>query len=230
MFLLIHPPSQTAISTKRTEKGTKRREHFLDYAIEKHGTKLVRDTKVLLRILVLYLPLPLFWALFDQQGSRWTFQATKMDGDFGIYTFKPDQMHVLNPLLVLAIVPLMNKVVYPIIAKIGINTSLRKLTLGGMLAALAFVLSGIVELELDKSNPILPNANHGQIRLFNGFPCEYNIRSNISVVNNVELGALEAYQVLQLRLSSNERFELKFYQINGKETEHCPKAFTRYTY
>lgn len=187
----------------------------------------MRDTKILLRILVLYLPLPLFWALFEQQGSRWTFQATKMDGNFGFYTFKPDQMHVLNPLLVVAIVPLMDNIVYPIIAKVGINTSLRKLTLGGLLAAVAFVLSGLVELELEKSNPILPNANHGQIRLFNGFPCNYNIQSNISGLTDFKLKALEAYQILELPLSSNERFALTFQKIDGKETTECPKEFNR---
>ena len=42
--------------------------------------KLVRDIKYVLRILILYIPLPLFWTLFDQQGSRWTLQAVRMDG------------------------------------------------------------------------------------------------------------------------------------------------------
>ena len=54
-------------------------EHWLDPAKEKYDTKLVGDTKILLRVLVLFLPLPVFWALFDQQvievvtwsKSRW---------------------------------------------------------------------------------------------------------------------------------------------------------------
>ena len=39
-----------------------------------------RDTKYVLQILVLFIPIPAFWALFDQQGSRWTLQAISMDG------------------------------------------------------------------------------------------------------------------------------------------------------
>ena len=44
--------------------------HWLDPAKEKYDTKLVGDTKILLRVLVLFLPLPVFWALFDQQVFR----------------------------------------------------------------------------------------------------------------------------------------------------------------
>ena len=41
------------------------------------------------------LPLPIFWALFDQQGSRWTLQAARMDGNFlGVFTFEPDSFQV----------------------------------------------------------------------------------------------------------------------------------------
>lgn len=77
------------------EKKTNPKEHWLDYAESTFGRKLVLETKILLNVLVLYLPLPFFWALFDQQGSRWTFQATRMDGDVGFYVIKPDQMQVI---------------------------------------------------------------------------------------------------------------------------------------
>lgn len=51
------------------------RNNLLDYSIEKYGTELVGDIRRLGRILVLYLPLPLFWTLYDQKGSRWTIQV-----------------------------------------------------------------------------------------------------------------------------------------------------------
>lgn len=122
----------------------------MDYAEPKYGEKLVSDVKSLLKILVLYLPLPVFWALFDQQGSRWTFQATRMSGDvFGLFQIKPDQMQVINPLLILAFIPLFDCFIYPLLAKCGIKRPLQKLTFGGILAALAFLISGIVEIELE---------------------------------------------------------------------------------
>ena len=42
-------------------------EHWMDHAKEKYPTKLVDDTKCLLKLLVLYIPFPLYWALYGQQ-------------------------------------------------------------------------------------------------------------------------------------------------------------------
>jgi dipeptide/tripeptide permease len=44
----------------------------------------IGDVRQLLKVLTMFLPLPLFWALSDQQGSRWTLQAEHMDGDIVI--------------------------------------------------------------------------------------------------------------------------------------------------
>ncbi|KAG5684399.1 hypothetical protein PVAND_013634 [Polypedilum vanderplanki] len=117
-----------AISTRKHEKQTSPREHWLDYGETKYGRKLVLETKILFNILVLILPLPFFWALFDQQGSRWTFQATRMDGDIGFYTIKPDQMQVVNPLLILIFIPLYEVAFYPLLNLIGIRRPLQKIT------------------------------------------------------------------------------------------------------
>src|SRR6266404_619720 len=57
-----------------------KRDHWLDHADDKYSKKKLNDVKVLLKVLKLYLPIPIFWALFDQQGSKWTLQATRMDG------------------------------------------------------------------------------------------------------------------------------------------------------
>lgn len=65
--------------------------------------------------------------------------------DFLNWTMKPDQMQVINPLLVLLFIPFFEIVVYPTLAKIGIRKPLQKISLGGFLAALAFVLSAAVQ-------------------------------------------------------------------------------------
>jgi solute carrier family 15 oligopeptide transporter 1 len=82
-----------------------------------YDSKLIEDTKTLLRVLVLYLPLPVFWALFDQQGSRWTFQATRMNGQVGSYIIKPDQMQLCNAFFILTLIPLFDQIIYPLFAK-----------------------------------------------------------------------------------------------------------------
>jgi len=51
--------------------------------------------------------------------------------------------------------------------------------LGGILAGVAFLCSAIVELQLEKTYPILPGAGESQLRIFNGLPCNYTIQSSL---------------------------------------------------
>lgn len=50
----------------KAEKGQKK-------ACHKKG--LIEDTKSLLRLIIMFLPVPMFWALYDQQGSVWLIQG-----------------------------------------------------------------------------------------------------------------------------------------------------------
>lgn len=103
-----------------------------------------------MRVLKLFIPLPIFWALYDQQGSQWTFQATRMDGRIGGFVLLPDQLQAVNPLLIIIFIPIFETCIYPIFEKIRmINTPLKKLVAGGFLASVAFIVAGLVELELE---------------------------------------------------------------------------------
>ncbi|NXA15579.1 S15A1 protein, partial [Sapayoa aenigma] len=134
-----------------------KREHWLDWASEKYDKRLIAQTKMVLKVLFLYIPLPMFWALFDQQGSRWTLQATAMNGDF-----------IVNPILIVIMVPIVDSVIYPLIAKCKINfTPLKKMTVGMFLASMAFVAAAIVQVQIDKTYPVFPTAGQTQLRLIN---------------------------------------------------------------
>ncbi|XP_049733730.1 solute carrier family 15 member 2 isoform X1 [Elephas maximus indicus] len=131
-----------------------KRQHWLDWAAEKYPKQLIMDVKALTRILFLYIPLPMFWALLDQQGSRWTLQATRMDGNLGFFVLQPDQMQVLNPLLVLVFIPLFDICIYRLISKCGIKfSSIRKMAVGMILACLAFAVAAAVEIKIDEIAP-----------------------------------------------------------------------------
>ncbi|KAM4790241.1 solute carrier family 15 member 1 [Cyanocitta cristata] len=148
-------------------KELPKREHWLDWASEKYDKQLIAQTKMVLKVLFLYIPLPMFWALFDQQGSRWTLQATAMNGDFGILV-QPDQMQIVNPILIVIMVPVVDYLVYPLIKKCKINfTPLRKMTVGMFLASMAFVAAALVQVQIDKTYPVFPAAKQTQVRLIN---------------------------------------------------------------
>jgi len=86
--------------------------------------------------------LPMFWMLYDQQGSVWTLQATRM----ALHGIQPEQMNVINPLLIMAFIPLFERIIYPHMERQGWNIShLRRMGWGMLLAAISFIVSGFLE-------------------------------------------------------------------------------------
>ncbi|XP_026349294.1 solute carrier family 15 member 1 isoform X2 [Ursus arctos] len=153
---------------RHRSKAFPKREHWLDWAREKYNERLISQIKMVTRVMFLYIPLPMFWALFDQQGSRWTLQATTMNGKIGLLELQPDQMQTVNAILIIIMVPIMDAVVYPLIAKCGFNfTSLKKMTVGMFLASMAFVVAAIVQVEIDKTLPVFPKQNEVQVKVLN---------------------------------------------------------------
>ncbi len=142
----------------------------MDFGEQKYGKNFIDDVKALGNVIYMFLPFPIFWALFDQQvyisgmdsikpdlnllnsdqGSRWTFQATRMNGETFGATILPDQMQVVNPLLILGFIPIFDYIIYPLLAKCNIfKTPLQRIVGGGVLAGLSFVVSGVLELQLE---------------------------------------------------------------------------------
>ncbi|XP_068920258.1 solute carrier family 15 member 1 [Petaurus breviceps papuanus] len=153
---------------KHRSKEFPKREHWLDWAKEKYDERLIAQIKMVARVMFLYIPLPMFWALFDQQGSRWTLQATTMNGNFGTIEIQPDQMQTVNAILIVIMVPVVDVVIYPLIAKCGLNfTALKKMTVGMFLAAMAFVAAAILQVEIDKTLPVFPVGNQSQVQVLN---------------------------------------------------------------
>ncbi|NXM57913.1 S15A1 protein, partial [Illadopsis cleaveri] len=152
---------------RHRSKEFPKREHWLDWASDKYDKQLIAQTKMVLRVLFLYIPLPMFWAVFDQQGSRWTLQATAMNGDFGFH-IQPDQMQIVNPILIVIMVPVVDSLVYPLIKKCKLNfTPLKKMTVGMFLGSMAFVAAALVQVQIDKTYPVFPAAGQSQIKLIN---------------------------------------------------------------
>ncbi|MEQ2258411.1 hypothetical protein XENORESO_018913, partial [Xenotaenia resolanae] len=153
---------------------------------------LIAQVKMVLKVLFLYIPLPMFWALFEQQGSRWTFQATTMDGNFGLIIIQPEHMQTVNPILILIMVPVVDIIVYPLIAKCKINfTPLRKITVGMFLAALAFVAAALVQLQIDPTLPSFPSSTEQQAKFINMVNRPIHI---VAGNNNFTLRAFEGGQ------------------------------------
>uniref|UniRef100_A0A915CQW9 Uncharacterized protein n=1 Tax=Ditylenchus dipsaci TaxID=166011 RepID=A0A915CQW9_9BILA len=182
-------------------KGTSRkRSHWLEYYFDTHRCEndpkclelqrkrkdgsvcqkrmFIDDIKSLLRLLVMYLPVPMFWALYDQQGSSWTIQALQMKCRlWGDVMLLPDQMQTLNAVLILAFIPMFQIIIYPLLGKcFKLTLTLRKMIGGGVLAAIAFLISAALQLQVNTTLPDLPADGRGFVSVMNNFEkCTINV-------------------------------------------------------
>ena len=117
--------------------------------------------------------MPLFWTLYDQQGSSWTLQAASMKMfDMGaLGEFQPDMMQAVNCVMVLSFIPLFHKVFYPQLSRIVLVTPLRKMVVGMILCAVAFIVSGLVQVRIQNSHtPMTAAVNQSMVRFVNTLP------------------------------------------------------------
>ncbi|XP_075887116.1 solute carrier family 15 member 2 [Nelusetta ayraudi] len=215
-------------------KGEPQRDHWLDWAEDKYSKRLIQEIKMVLRVLVLYIPLPMFWALFDQQGSRWTIQAARMNMAFGgSFSIKPDQIQMLNALLILLFVPVFDLVIYPLVALCRINvTPLRKMAAGMIFAALAFTAATLVEINVVKT--VVDPAPRGQclLQVLNLAENPVSVKfpsSDFSLPEIPHLQDPEKYERISLGNSGNvQRIEVT---SGGKSSEcyHLLHQETAYT-
>jgi proton-dependent oligopeptide transporter, POT family len=124
---VMHPPSRREAAPSPAERAENRR--------------------ALGKILLIFAPIVVFWTLFDQQHTTWIHQGRLLAPlDLGIFTIKSESMRLMNPLLVMALIPILTYVVYPSFRRWGINpTPLRRMGAGMVLAAISFFIAGVLD-------------------------------------------------------------------------------------
>lgn len=127
----------------------------MDFAEDTCGPELVADTKKVFNVLTVFLFLPVYWALNVQTNSRWVFTASRLDGNIGWYTIKPDQMVMTTTFFIITLIPLFESFFYPVLSKVGIKSNLQKVTSGFVCAIVAHLISALVEWKTDSNDSIL---------------------------------------------------------------------------
>lgn len=126
---------------------TEAHESFIYASVGRYSKEFVNDVSVFLKIIKLFLPLPVFYALLAQQDSTWTFQATLTDTTIFGLKIEADQFKALGPILLLLLIPLWQKIVYPCLQRCDIHlTSLECVFIGALFASLSFVCSGFLQI------------------------------------------------------------------------------------
>jgi proton-dependent oligopeptide transporter, POT family len=103
------------------------------------------------RVLVVFMFIPLFWALWDQNLSEWVLQASHLDLELwkGV-TVLPAQVQLANPVFLVSFLPVFTYIIYPFFEKIGITpTPLRKIGVGLFLTGASFVIIAQIQESVD---------------------------------------------------------------------------------
>jgi POT family proton-dependent oligopeptide transporter len=125
-------------------------QHWLELARDAHPAEAVEGARAILRLAPVFGALAIFWALCDQRGSAWVFQARQLDLAVGGWFLSPAQLQALSPLLALVLVPLLGRVVLPALARRGVDLSpLRKVSAGLFATAAAFAAAGTLQAVID---------------------------------------------------------------------------------
>ena len=111
---------------------------------------LTRDSLLAMwRLAPIYLFVAVFWALYDQTGSAWVLQARKMDLYWMGVEWLPSQIQFVNPFLIMLLIPVFACGVYPAVDRVFPLTPLRKISIGFFVTVIAFVISAVIEMQID---------------------------------------------------------------------------------
>ncbi|GFG29063.1 hypothetical protein Cfor_02093 [Coptotermes formosanus] len=129
---------------------------WLDYAKIRYGGShhdaAVEDVKRLGIILILFICLLPYWLVFFQIETGFQEQGLHLkigfpqDGQGSNFNMPTAWLSLFDQVFILALIPLMNGVVYPTLDKIGVNVSLlTRIAIGMGLSLLAAVSAGVLE-------------------------------------------------------------------------------------
>ncbi|KAG9234524.1 putative peptide transporter ptr2 [Amylocarpus encephaloides] len=99
---------------------------------------------------------PLYWLAYGQMTNNLTSQAATMD----LGHVPNDIVSNLNPLFIVILIPIMDRVVYPGFRKLGLNyTPIKRITTGFFLASMAMVSATVTQSYIYKLHPCRDAAN-----------------------------------------------------------------------
>ena len=119
------------------------------------GVQFFRETfswtgiSALLKLMCIFVFVAVFWALFDQTGSSWVLQAKSLNRTWLGVEWLESQIQAINPILVLALIPVFQFGIYPAVDKVFELTPIRKISLGLFVMVGGFGMVSLVQEWVD---------------------------------------------------------------------------------
>ncbi|PIR19662.1 MAG: MFS transporter [Elusimicrobia bacterium CG11_big_fil_rev_8_21_14_0_20_64_6] len=124
---------------------------FFSAAQSKYSADEIEAGRAVMDVCKVFATISVFWALFDQHGSSWVLQAQQMNLNVLGVHFEASQISALNPIMVMCLIPIFAKWVYPTIEssfKFPM-TPLRRMSGGMVVAASSFVGAALIQHAID---------------------------------------------------------------------------------
>jgi POT family proton-dependent oligopeptide transporter len=110
------------------------------------------------RLAILFAFVAVFWSLWDQSGGEWVLQAEKMERHFTLFGWSfellSSQLQAVNAIMILALIPVFQYVIYPLLDKVWKLTRLRKIGLGIFTIGVSFLISTWIEAQLGAGHKV----------------------------------------------------------------------------
>lgn len=119
------------------------------------GMGFIRETfswtgvSAILKLMVIFSFVAVFWALFDQTGSSWVLQAKSLDRNWMGIEWLESQIQAVNPILVLILIPTFQFVIYPAVNKVFTLTPIRKISIGLFIMVGGFAIVALLQEKID---------------------------------------------------------------------------------
>ncbi|XP_053384813.1 solute carrier family 15 member 4-like [Mercenaria mercenaria] len=125
----------------------------------RYSLEMVEGVKSVLRVMPVFLLIIIYWAVYSQMSTSLFLQSERMDLAVGDAKMPAAVLNIFNTIIILILIPIMDRLVYPVMAKHGKNpTHLQRIGVGIILAGLSMMYAGGIEIVRKKDI-----ANHGYI-------------------------------------------------------------------
>lgn len=113
----------------------------------RYDSNIVDGVIAVMRILPVFILIIIYWAVYSQMSTSLFLQSERMNISVGDTKLPAALLNIFNTLIILVLIPIMDLIVYPALAKCGKSpTHLQRIGIGMVLVALSMVYAGILEI------------------------------------------------------------------------------------
>ncbi|XP_078323606.1 peptide transporter family 1-like isoform X4 [Crassostrea virginica] len=125
-------------------------------------------------------------------------------GVFG--TIKPDQMSAINPLLILLLIPIFEKFIYPCLEKCKcLHRPLQRMSAGMILTMISFIMAGFLQMKIEANLESPLKETESGVTFYNTLHCDIDIKMK-NLNHNLHIAP---YQKSQYTVVEAESYEVE---------------------